>query len=228
MNAGFEHANGIYYTWTSDDNKYKPNALRVMVERLEKNPDAVMVYSNYTDIDSKGSVIAFANKLDPKYLFIRNVVGACFLYTADAAKKIGEYDTDLFLAEDYDFWIRLYKVGKILHIEDNLYFYRIHGKSLTETKKKYIDEQAYKVLDKHFPFAYTKSIENGLCNEFFDHMLSRGSAHHKETLKKLISVNKKYRYHLMWKRVEPYWNRLKLLVWNTRLWQMQRRLRGKA
>lgn len=228
LNAGFKYANGQYYTWTSDDNKYKPNAFRIMVEKLEHNPNAVMVYTNYTYIDSNGNEIGLSKKPEPRYLFTGNVIGACFLYTADAAKKIGEYDADLFLAEDYDFWIRLYKVGKILHIEDNLYFYRIHGKSLTETKKKYIDEQTYKVLDKHFQFAYAKSIETGQCNEFFDHMLNRASAHHNETLNKLLSVKKNYRYHLIWKKVEPYWNWLKLLVWNTRMWQMQRRLRGKA
>lgn len=228
LNAGFEHATGEYFTWTSDDNKYKPDAFRVMVENLKKNIDVVMVYADYTCIDSNGHETEFVKKPEPKYLFTGNVIGACFLYTADAAKKIGEYDADLFLAEDYDFWIRLYKMGSILHINKNLYNYRRHGRSLTETKKKYIDEQTYKVLDKHFQFAYAKSVETGLCNEFFDHMLNRASAHHNETLKKLLSVNKKYRYHLIWKKVEPYWNRLKLLVWNTRMWQMQRRLRGKT
>lgn len=228
LNAGFEHATGEYFTWTSDDNKYKPDALRVMVENLEKNADAVMVYANYTRIDSNGVETESIKLPDVKHIFAGNVVGACFLYTADAAKKAGLYDADLFLAEDYDYWIRLYKIGKILHIEDDLYYYRLHGKSLTETRKKCVDEQTYKVLDKHFQFAYAKSIENGLCNEFFDHMLSRASAHHDETLKKLLSVDKKYRYHLMEKRVESYWNWLKLLVWNTRLWQMQRRLRGKT
>ena len=228
LNNGFEHASGEYYTWTSDDNKYKPDALRIMVEKLEKNPDAVMVYANYTCIGSDGCEIGLVEKFEPNYLFSGNVIGACFLYTADAAKKAGTYDASLFLAEDYDYWIRLYKIGKIVHIKDNLYYYRVHEKSLTETKKKYVDEQTYKVLDKHFQFAYTKSIEKGVCNEFFDHMLSRASAHHDETLKNLLSVDKKYRYHLMGKRVESYWNWLKLLVWNTRLWQMQRRLRGKA
>ena len=152
-------------------------------------------------------------------MFLGNVVGACFLYRADAAKETGKYDPNLFLAEDYDYWIRLYKVGKILHIEDDLYYYRIHEKSLTETKRKYVDEQTYKALEKNLSFAYTKSIENGLCNEFFDHMLSRASAHHADTLKMLLSLNKKYLIHL-------YWTKLKVFVWNSRLWQMQRRLRG--
>lgn len=219
LNVGFEHASGTYFTWTSDDNKYKPDALRIMVESLERNPDAVMVYANYTCIDSKGTRIVCVNKKASRYIFTDNVIGACFLYTAEAAKKVGGYDANLFLAEDYDYWIRLYQIGKVLHIEDNLYYYRIHGKSLTETKKKYVDEQTYKVLDKHFQFAYAKSKENGLCYEFFDHMLNRASAHYDETLDKLLSVEKKYRYHLIWKKVEKCWDRVKVFIWYSRLWQ---------
>lgn len=218
LNAGFEHATGEYYTWTSDDNKYKPEALRVMVECLEKNPDTVMVYANYTTIDSNGNAIELADKLEPKFMFVGNVVGACFLYRADAAHKVGLYDANLFLAEDYDYWIRLYEVGKVLHIKDDLYCYRIHGKSLTETRKNQVDEQTYKVLDKHFDFAYAKSLECGLCNEFFDHMLNRASAHHEETLKKLLSVNPKYWFHLRW-------NQLKIFIWYSRPWQMLLKLK---
>ena len=225
LNAGFEHASGVYYTWTSDDNRYKPNALRVMVDNLEKNPDAVMVYANYTIIDSNGNSIELAKKPEPKYMFTGNVAGACFLYRADAAKKMGEYDADLFLAEDYDFWIRLYKVGRILHIEDDLYFYRVHDKSLTETRKKSVDEQTYKVLEKHFQFAYAKSIENGLCNEFFDHMLNRASAHYGETLKMLLSFNKKYQFHLLQKKIRMRWERFKIFIWYSRLWQMLLKLK---
>ena len=220
LNAGFEHATGGYYTWTSDDNKYKPDALRVMVECLEKNPDTVMVYANYKTIDSNGNVIELAEKPEPKYMFVGNVVGACFLYRSDAAHKVGLYDANLFLAEDYDYWIRLYEVGKVLHIKDDLYCYRIHGKSLTETRKNQVDEQTYKVLDKHFDFAYAKSVESALCNEFFDHMLNRASAHREATLKKLLSVNQKYWFHLRW-------NQLKVFIWYSRLWQMLLKLKKK-
>ena len=212
LNAGFERASGVYYTWTSDDNKFKPDALRVMVEHLEANPNAVMVYANITHIDSAGNKIESDHIFDLKYIFTRNVIGACFLYTAEAAKKVGQYDASLFLAEDYDYWIRLYKTGDILFIEDNLYYYRKHEKSLTETKKKFIDEQTYRVLEKNFLFAYAKSIENGLCDEFFDHMLNRSPAHYDETLKILLSMRPKYRYHL-------YWTKLKVFIWYSRLWQ---------
>ena len=37
LNAGFRHATGDYFTWTSDDNMFKPEAIEVLVDYLEKN-----------------------------------------------------------------------------------------------------------------------------------------------------------------------------------------------
>ena len=217
LNVGFNLASGSYYTWTSDDNKYKPNALQTMIVHLERNPAAVMVYANYTCIDSSGNVIDQTKKPEPKYIFAENVVGACFLYTAEAAKRIGKYDADMFLAEDYDFWIRLCKVGKLLHIEEDLYYYRRHKNSLSETKKAYVNEQTYKVLEKNFLFAYTTSKKNKHYKEFFDHILNRASAHYVETLWMLLSINKKYLFHLNL-------SQFKILVWNSYLWQTLRKI----
>ena len=218
LNVGFEHASGVYYTWTSDDNKYKPNALRVMAKCLESNPSAAMVYANYTRIDANGTEIEPIKSLDVKHIFTGNVIGACFLYTADVAKKIGNYDADMFLAEDYDYWIRLYELGKVSHIEEDLYYYRIHGKSLSETKKKMVAEQTYKVIKKNFLFAYTKSIENRLYYELFDLMLSIDSAHHEETLKKLLLMQPRYRFHI-------YWTWFKTFIWHSRPWQILLKLK---
>src|SRR5688572_20908989 len=35
LNAGFAEAKGALFTWTSDDNLYRPNALEVMVAEIE-------------------------------------------------------------------------------------------------------------------------------------------------------------------------------------------------
>ena len=34
LNRGFDEANGDYYTWTSDDNMYKPNAFQKLVDEV--------------------------------------------------------------------------------------------------------------------------------------------------------------------------------------------------
>lgn len=171
LNAGFNEATGDYFTWTSDDNILKDNNIEVLVDSLSKSDDAVMVYSDYSTIDEDGKIIEEIKKENASFLKYSNVVGASFLYRATAAKAVGGYDANLFLAEDYDYWIRLSKIGRILHIEDDLYLYRLHGGSLTATRQDAIGKQTYKVIEKHFIFLYSQVSGIKQRIFFFDHMM---------------------------------------------------------
>ncbi len=152
LNVGFDCASGDYYTWTSDDNILKKNMISVLVACLEREQDIGMVYANYTNINEKGEIINEVNLGEPSMLPFSNPIGACFLYKSDVAKQVGRYDDSLFLAEDYDYWIRIYKKAAIVHIKDNLYYYRRHSESLSETRRNAVKSQTYNVLEKHFIF----------------------------------------------------------------------------
>lgn len=171
LNVGFAAAKGDYYTWTSDDNRYKPEAIARMVEELQADPSLSMVYANYTTIDSKGNSLEAVRFPEPEQISSYNCIGACFLYTALSAKIVGTYDINLFLAEDYDYWIRIYRHGKIKHINENLYYYMHHSTSLSATKKDAVLTQTYKTLEKHFLFLYTNALQYGTQFALFDQML---------------------------------------------------------
>lgn len=193
LNVGFSHAKGDYFTWTSDDNMYKENALEVLVNELESNKESVMAYASCETVDDNGKVVGRAYSSEPRNLILGDVFGACFLYTAEVAKKTGPYDTDLFLAEDYDYWIRIYRNGNIRYINEDLYFYRLHEASLSETRKADIDEQTYKVLEKNFLFLYSYAKAEGRQYVFFDHIMKRCSAKNAEkVMKMLLSVDRGY------------------------------------
>ncbi|SDB68209.1 glycosyltransferase family A protein [Butyrivibrio sp. INlla16] len=196
LNAGFDAASGDYYTWTSDDNMYRPNAIEVLVNTLQSDSDLVMVYSDYTSIDGDGNIIAEGKLPDSQYIVMGNVCGACFLYTAEVAKKVGRYDANLFLAEDYDYWMRIYRYGKVKHITDNLYLYRRHACSLSETKKASIQEQTYKAIEKNFLPLYVDAKKHNLEYAFFDNVIRRGQAHEAETKDMLYAINKGYMLYL--------------------------------
>ena len=158
LNIGFSEASGEYFSWTSDDNMYKENAIEKMVSCLETN-NADFVNANYSNIDENDNIIKSVYTLaDINKLMFGNNIGACFLYTKSIAKKVGEYDANLFLAEDYDYWIRIGRHGKMCHIDDDLYLYRWHEQSLTQTKCKQVCLQSVKTIEKHF--LYFSSLLN--------------------------------------------------------------------
>jgi glycosyltransferase involved in cell wall biosynthesis len=133
LNTGFAEAKGDYLTWTSDDNLYLPDALAEMVQELESKPDVDIIYSNYTEIDSAGLAIQAVKVSSPSNLaFLNCLGGGCFLYRRTVQESLRGYAEDLYLVEDYDFWLRASCAGfRFKTLPKDLYRYRRHETSLT-------------------------------------------------------------------------------------------------
>ena len=135
LNDGFRLAKGDYLTWTSDDNWYAPEAFAKMAAVLQTRPAVDVVYTAMTEVDEAGSTAGMLPALAPKELAVTNCVGACFLYRRSVHQLLNGYREDLFLAEDYDFWLRAYLDFRLEPLDELLYFYRKHSGSLTELRK---------------------------------------------------------------------------------------------
>lgn len=153
LNVGFKEARGKYLTWSSDDNLYHEDAIQRMVDILDKNKDIGLVYADYTHIDEEGNIGSRIYQEEPEYLPIRDCVGACFMYRADVAAYVGSYNEDMFLIEDYEYWLRMGLKTEFYHISESLYFYRTHKGSLTQTRREDI-RQAKLHLKKEFAGKY--------------------------------------------------------------------------
>lgn len=144
LNIGFAHAGGRYFTWTSDDNRYQPQALLEMFQYMETHEDIGLVYADMDYIDEDGKKTGFVSR-EAEEIWASNCVGACFLYRREAAETVGGYDADLFLVEDYDYWLRIAKRYPVAHLPRCLYEYRNHGGSLTQTRAEKIEKQLYRL-----------------------------------------------------------------------------------
>lgn len=129
LNVGFAAARGEYLTWTSDDNRYQPDALAKMAAVLQMGAD--FVYTHYRKIDPEGRVMGLWRAGPPDYLSEFNAVGACFLYRREVYRKVGNFDPGAFLVEDYDYWLRVWRQGfRMRLLAEPLYEYRDQPESL--------------------------------------------------------------------------------------------------
>lgn len=138
LNRGFSLARGEYLTWTSDDNRYKPKAIATLVEKLEGKKDVQFAFASCRVIDGNGKEIEYimVNENSPKQIIGSNSVGACFMYTRKVYETIGDYDPELVLVEDFDYWQRICMKFKAVGIPDILYEYRWHDGALTSTMRQ--------------------------------------------------------------------------------------------
>lgn len=175
LNIGFANSEGEYLTWTSDDNKYLPSALMNMYTYLVSDENAYMVCADVAVMNGQGIITGHLATYNQDSMYYNNVVGACFLYRKKVLEELGGYDSSMFLVEDYDYWMRiLIKYGKIGHINQTLYLYRMHNESLSTTREKEIHDQLLCLRKKYIRniIGYYKDKPEFLCRIYLDFIVA--------------------------------------------------------
>ncbi len=163
LNIGFAQAKGDFFTWTSDDNRYLPNAFEVMINAFQSHPETDFVYADMQIIDEQGNAKKTIRLKTPKSLYNGCCIGACFLYRRTCYDTLGGYNENLFCAEDYEYWMRLYTAGiHFMKLNDCLYKYRDNSSSLTATKQQQVQQKTLEVKLAYWSqwhlSSYTKTV----------------------------------------------------------------------
>lgn len=158
LNKGFSLARGDYLTWTSDDNLFADNAIEKMVARLQAG-NCDFVYADYylfSEQDAEGRPLDIHHDRLPDSVQLEkgNHIGACFMYTRRVFEEIGDYDPELFLVEDYDYFIRASQRFRFCHLPEALYYFRRDDDTLYLSR--FAEVKASDVLVRY---------KNGLLNE---------------------------------------------------------------
>lgn len=137
LNRGFSLAQGDYLTWTSDDNYYYPTAIETMLRALQDN-EKHFAFASCDVINETGENVEVitVHEGSKKMLLGSNSVGACFLYSREVYENTGEYDPEMTLVEDFDYWQRICMRYEPICISEKLYAYRWHDGALTSTMRK--------------------------------------------------------------------------------------------
>lgn len=152
LNRGFREAQGKYLTWTSHDNRMAPTMLEEFVAYLDANPDKGLVTACYAAFSlATGEQLYEVHHPDPQlHLPLYNCVCYAFMYRREVLQTVGDYDTTLFLVEDYDYWVRIwlkYSIGKIYKV---LYYTGVGDDTLTLSRKKEIAEKLLEMRLRYF------------------------------------------------------------------------------
>lgn len=151
LNTGFQQARGELFTWTSADNRLKPEFLAQMVACLERHPDWDAIYANIDIIGDDGKPlhnsdwyaaiqqppgsehIHLPTDTSELNIIANNSVGSAFMYRGQVDFLLGGYSPRRFGTEDYDYWMRVNALFTLRHtdFDEPVYEYRFHSTSLT-------------------------------------------------------------------------------------------------
>lgn len=174
-NDGLAAATGEYICFLDHDDLYEPERILRLVSGLEQHPDWMVVFHDCRFINSQGELLPTvylndhqfltraANHLtqaendwfecDQKFFIYQSLVtGAIHTSTVMIAKhRLPEdmlyFDTQFWICDDTDLWIRLGMQGKMGFLNQTLSFYRQHETSITQNHERLLIDTA--LLHKH-------------------------------------------------------------------------------
>lgn len=205
-NRGVKAASGKYLTNANTDDRHHPEAIEILKNELDKNPDVDLVYSDFYLTHTPNQQFENA-KIDqeiirpdfkPEIMHTGCYMGPQPVWRADVHKKIGYFNEAYKSSGDYEFWSRivfvngskLKRVNKIL----GLYYYNQSGIELGNVSRSTFETNI--LIDAYKKFTVKKRNKNS--NKPVDIVLlthDRLNYFHK-TISALIN-NTKYNYRLI-------------------------------
>jgi CMP-N-acetylneuraminic acid synthetase len=138
-NIALRLSRGKYIMRLDADDYLDENALLVLSNILDTRPDVGLVYPDYYRVDEDGEIIDLERrKKIGKEVALLDLPahGACTMIRKSCLIELGGYDETLPCQDGYELWLRFIGRYKPYNVNVPLFYYRQHGKSLTQDKQK--------------------------------------------------------------------------------------------
>ncbi|MFC2048066.1 glycosyltransferase family 2 protein [Chloroflexota bacterium] len=131
LNKGCRMAKGEILAYLNSDDTYMPQAVETAVKFLNDHPDVTMVYGDCNFINEFSKAVGRfpAREFDLREMLCeRNIVPEqATFFRREVLDKVGYPDVNLYVAMDWDFWIRIalsgFKVKYIPQLLANFRYY---------------------------------------------------------------------------------------------------------
>ncbi len=135
INKGFSKASGQILAWINSDDTLEPQAVSQAVDYLLRHPDVGMVYGDCNFVDANDNIIGKFNAQQTDYYKLKtgyvHIPQQAAFWRADLWKQVEPLDSSIYFAMDYDLWLRLAKISKIVYLPKLWANFRLHGDAKT-------------------------------------------------------------------------------------------------
>lgn len=134
-NLGMAYAKGEYFLFLDSDNMIAVDYINKALEVLLSKPNIDILYANPIFIGDISKNRYDVKPFNFENLLLGNYIDMCSFVKKNLFNKLGGFDESRLIIgwEDWEFWIRASISGaKFYHLNEELYYYRIRGNSLSD------------------------------------------------------------------------------------------------
>jgi glycosyltransferase involved in cell wall biosynthesis len=135
INKGFSLAKGDFLAWINSDDTYEPGAFKEAVDFLNSHPEVGLVYGATHFINAEGNVIGEFPAAQTDFRRLRqgyvHIPQQAAFFRASLWRQVGPLDPSFYFAMDYDLWVRLAALTKLVYIPKPWANFRLHGDAKT-------------------------------------------------------------------------------------------------
>lgn len=128
-NRAIDLAHAPWLGFLDDDDVWAPRKLCEQLDRV--TDDVVLLYCGRFILDEQGRVLArYPGSEDPEKQLLRwNAVGSPsgVIARTELVRSVGGFDQSLAPVEDWDLWVRLLGLGRMVACPEPLYAYTLHS-----------------------------------------------------------------------------------------------------
>ncbi len=137
-NIALRLARGDYIMRLDADDFLDKNAVKIMVDELDQDPELALVFPNYFVVDENDKILNYRARIPSKENKVKDnpAHGACTLVRTEYLRSIGGYDETFTCQDGYFLWINVFSKFKTKNIETPLFYYRKHNHNLTNNSER--------------------------------------------------------------------------------------------
>jgi len=144
-NRAIRIATGEWLAFLDSDDWWMPEKIRLQVEALHRNPEAILAYTSAWIISPDGAR-EMCQAVEPSRLWptLRhsNLITSCssVMVRREAVIAAGGFDESLSLSDDWDMWIRLAQKYRFAVVPEPVLAYTITPNSLSQDPKRTVTD----------------------------------------------------------------------------------------
>ncbi|MDY6940976.1 MAG: glycosyltransferase [Cyanobacteriota bacterium] len=152
LKAAINRTSGRYLGWVDGDDLLAATALEETAAILDTHPEVGVTYTDYAEIDRDGQFLSMGKRCkipySPHRLLTDFMMFHFRLMRRSAYDRVGGINPEFEYIEDYDLCLRLSEVTEVRHLQQPLYFYRLHGENTSRFQYQTQVQRSQKAIER--------------------------------------------------------------------------------